>query len=145
MRDLRGGGADDHESGVDVDRGCADGWHRFYGLGRSLRGRRLGCDRGGDCGLALVLKALATENRASLGRLEGDGGLDAALGAVRAGFGARDARGGWPGAVTHGGGPGAARLAGLAALGVVLELLVEEKELFAGGKDELPATVNACQ
>jgi hypothetical protein len=38
---------------------------------------------------------------------------------------------------------GALGLAGLTALRVVLELFVEEKELFAGGEDELTTTVYA--
>jgi hypothetical protein len=34
-------------------------------------------------------------------------------------------------------------LAGLTALGVVLELLVLEEELFAGGEDEFAAAIGA--
>jgi hypothetical protein len=36
-------------------------------------------------------------------------------------------------------------LTGLAALGLVLELFVEEKELFPGGKNEVGAAVDAGQ
>jgi hypothetical protein len=37
------------------------------------------------------------------------------------------------------------RFAGFAALGFVLELLVVEEQLFAGGKNKLGATVDAGQ
>lgn len=74
--DLRGFGK---RGGCGV--GCGDGGED----GR--RGGWLGC----GCGAGLHLEALAAEDGASLRGLEGDGGFDAALRAVGAGFGAGEA------------------------------------------------------
>ncbi len=94
------------------------------------------------CGRLLVLEALTAKHGPPLRRLEGNGGLHAALRALGASLGPRR-----PAAAGLPPGRTAARcpleLAGLASLGVVLELLVEEEKLFAGGEDELTATVCA--
>ena len=108
-------------------------------------------DRGSICGdqlcgcscdsrSALALEALAAEDGASLCGLEGYGGLDAALGAVGAGLGTGEASRSRTRARTHAC-TGAFGLARFAALGVVLELLIEEKELFAGGEDEFSTAI----
>jgi hypothetical protein len=72
-----------------------------------------------------------------LGRLEGDRSFLAALRAHSGGF---DALVALP--AQH---VGAFRLAGLAALGFVLEAFVREEELFAGGEHEFGAAVDALQ
>ena len=73
-----------------------------------------------------ALEALPAKDGAPLGWLEGDGGLDAALGALGAGLGARKPGCRWSG-TSSGRGACPCRLTGLTALRVVLELLVEEK------------------
>src|SRR5579884_3008242 len=96
----------------------------------------------GSCGgCAALLEALAAEHRAPLRGLERDRGFLAASRATGAGFhlvvsGRRAAR-------SHAQRALALRLAGLAAFGFVLELLIVEKELFAGRKDEVRPAVNA--
>jgi hypothetical protein len=60
---------------------------------------------------------------------------------MRAGLGPRNASGSWASARQA----STAALTGLAPLGVVFELFVEEKELFAGSKDELITAVLACK
>ena len=98
--------------------------------------------RAGHHGRAsLLLKALAAEYRAALRGFEWDGSFDAAGRADGAGLGTRDAGGGGP-AARGTGGADALSLARFAALGIVLELFVEEKDLFAGGEDELTAAVS---
>jgi hypothetical protein len=88
------------------------------------------------------LEALAAEHRPSLSGLEGYRGLDTALRAFGARLCARETSRNRTRARTH---PhaGTLGLARLAALGVVLELFVEEKELFAGSEDELSTTISA--
>ena len=100
--------------------------------------------RHGGGGGALGLEAFAAEDGASLGGLEGDGGLFAAGGAVGAGL----HLGVLALAVSVGMEAelfGAFGLAGLAALGLVLELLVVEEELFAGGENEIGTAVDALE
>ena len=82
----------------------------------------------------VLLKARAAQHRPALRRLEGNGGLRAALRARRARLGPhplRSAR--------------ALRLALLAVFGVVLELFIVEKELLAGRKNKLGAAVDTLQ
>jgi len=102
--------------------------------------------RSGRGGGLLLREAFAAENGAALRGAEGDCGLLAALGTGGAGFDASvvvsvpvalKARGGEH---SH-----ALGLAGFAALGFVLELLVVEEQLFARGKNKLGATVDAGQ
>jgi hypothetical protein len=87
-----------------------------------------------------LLEALAAKNRPALRWLKGDGGLLAASGAVGPSF--------HPGTSSRAGcshGNGTFGLAGLATLGLVLELFIVEKKLFPGRKDEVGATVNALE
>ena len=86
------------------------------------------------------MEAFAAEHRASLRRLEGDGGLLAAGGTGRfcldlvvaaIATGAYLCR--------------TFAFAGLAALGFILELFVVEEKLFAGGKNEIGPTINALE
>src|SRR5207302_2849861 len=117
--------------------GADGGWHKCRSAGLH---RRCLCSLARRLRLALVLEALAAEHRATLGRLKRNGGRDAALGTLRPRLHTRDACGGGVagvGARSHG---ASARLAGLAALGVVFELLVQEEQLFPGGEYELAAT-----
>jgi len=100
--------------------------------------------RSGGGHVSLLGETFATEDRTALRRLERDGGFFAALGAGSARF--------HPGKVvriTRGLRGGKNRdplgLAGLAAFGLVFELLVVEKQLFSGGEDELSAAVDAGQ
>ena len=92
----------------------------------------------------LRLKALPAENRPTLGRLKRNGRLHPTCRAVGARLRSRKARRRRSASSTRRN-AGTARFAGLTALGVVLELLVKEKQLFPGGKDELPTTVIASQ
>ena len=93
-------------------------------------------------GLPPLLKAFTAEDRASLCGLEWHRGFLAARRTNRAGFDPEMA------ALScrccpqyrH-----PLRLAGLAPLGFVLELLVVEKQLFPSRKDEVRAAVNALQ
>ena len=91
-----------------------------------------------------TLKAFAAENRAALRRLEGHGGFFPALRAcgasldlrVRAAIALRGRR-------AEDGNPfGFARLA---AFGFVLKLLVVEKQLFSGRKNEIGSAVDALE
>jgi hypothetical protein len=100
----------------------------------------------GRGGSLLLHEALAAEDRAVLRGAKRDRGLLTALGTGGAGFdpgvvvsatAALRARGGEDG---H-----ALGLAGFTALGFVLELLVVEKQLFAGGENKLGAAVDAGQ
>ena len=110
-------------------------------------GRDVSCGCGGGSvsrdsvvrGGSLGLEALAAEDGAALGWFEWDCCFDAAFGAMSACFSARDSGG--CGSATRAACGSSLRFAWLAALGIVLELLVEEEELFAGGKDKLSATI----
>jgi hypothetical protein len=90
----------------------------------------------------LVRKALAAEDRAALGRAKRDRSLLATLGANRLGLNARElmsvAR--TLRARKNGDAP---RLAILATLRLILEILVAKKDLFPGGKHEFPAAIDA--
>ena len=98
---------------------------------------------GGLCGCAgraALLEAFAAEHRTSLCWLEGDGGFLAAMRAVRARlhlliaiYGSRANR------------SDALGFARLATFGLVLELLVVEKELFAGSEEKLRAAIDALE
>jgi len=96
---------------------------------------------GGSGLLSLLLEALAAEDRPSLCRLEGNGGLLAALRTGSAGFrfvgylsGRRRAQYGNSLRLTH-----------LAAFRFVLELLVVEKQLFACSKNKIGSAVDTLQ
>jgi hypothetical protein len=78
------------------------------------------------------LKATAAKHRPALSGLEWDGGFGPALGTGGAGFGTHLLISAKP-----------LRLARFAALGVVFELFVLEKDLFACGEDKFGAAVNA--
>jgi len=85
---------------------------------------------------ASLLEALPAKNRPSLSWFEGHSRLLAAARTISPGLNPRPA--------TNSGrsqGSAAFRLAALTALGFVLELLVVEKQLFTGGKDEVGATI----
>ena len=98
-------------------------------------------DRCSDIG-ALCLETLAAEHRTPLRRLERNSCLDAARGAMSPRLRSRDAGRCRAGASVHAR-AGAPTLARLAPLWVVLELFIEEEELFAGSKDKVAATVDA--
>src|SRR5690348_12949757 len=85
-----------------------------------------------------LLKAFAAVNRATLRRFEGDRGLLPTLRTGRLGFASLES-------VSLTCTIRALRLAPLAPLGLVLEALVGEKHLFAGGEDELGTTFSALQ
>jgi len=89
-------------------------------------------------------ETFAAQDWPPLGWPERDGGLFAALGARSPGFNPREmlrvALGGWGGEDGH-----ALRLAGLTALGFVLELFIVEKQLFPRGEDEVGTAVDARQ
>ena len=87
---------------------------------------------------APLLKAFAAVNRATLRRFEGDGGLLPTLRTGRLGFASLES-------VSLTCTISAPRLAPLAPLGLVLEALVGEKHLFAGGEDELSTTFSALE
>jgi hypothetical protein len=109
-------------------------------LGRGIHGNR-GSDARRD---ALELEAGTAKDRAALRRLEGDGGFYAAGGALGAGFGARERQSRDIGAsACNSSQPGAPGFAKLAALGIVLELLIEKKELLAGSKNKFIAAIAA--
>ena len=90
------------------------------------------------------MEAFATEDGASLGGLEGDGGLFAAGGAIGAGLHlgvlALAGRVGLQAELF-----GAFGLAAFAAFGFVLELFVVEEELLAGGEDEVRTAVDTFE
>jgi hypothetical protein len=104
--------------------------------------RAAGLGAGGSFSLG---EAFPAKNGAALRGAEGHSGIFAALGAGGASF--------YPGVVVSlaaGRGSGAEngyalRLASLAALGFVFELLVVEKQLFAGGEDEFRTAIAAGQ
>ena len=83
---------------------------------------------------AFLLEATATQYRTTLGRLEGDGRFRSALRADRSRF--RASRAG------TGSAPGFALLA---PLGVILELLVEEKQLLTGSEHEIVPAVHTFE
>jgi len=87
-----------------------------------------------------LLEAFPAKHRPSLRRTEGNRGFLPALRAVRFRF--RAHRRGVTAATAA---LRAFRLATFAALGFVLEPLVGEKHLFAGGKDELSAALRTLQ
>ena len=99
--------------------------------------------RSGGGGGLLLREAFAAEDGAVLRGAEGDRSLLATLGTGGSSFDASVVVGiAWSGGGEHGHALG---LTGLAALGLVLELFVEEKELFPGGKNEVGAAVDAGQ
>lgn len=100
--------------------------HDSRGLEAELAGLT---DRG-----ALLLKAAPAQNGTALSRLEGDGGFRAALRANGACLRAHRAGAGCP-----------FGLALFAALGVVLELLVEEEELLTRSEHEIVPAVHAFE
>jgi hypothetical protein len=92
-----------------------------------------------------VREALAAEHRSSLSRTERHGRLLAALRADRSRFNARVVprlRRVLVHRIQNG---HALRLAELAALGFVLELLVVKEELFPGSENEAGTTVDAAK
>jgi hypothetical protein len=97
-----------------------------------------GC--GSDSRSAFALEALAAEDGTPLRWFEGYGGLDAALGAVGASLSTGEASGSRTRSRTHTC-TGAFGLARFASFGVVLELFIEEKELFAGSEDKLSTAI----
>src|SRR5450631_538806 len=91
---------------------------------------------GGGAGGFPAQEAFAAVNRASLGRFEGNRGLTAALRALRGSFGfgktgSRRTR--------------ALGLAGLATLGLVLEVLVVEEVLFSRCENEIRVAIDAFE
>jgi hypothetical protein len=94
---------------------------------------------GGAHGAAL-LETFAAEDRAALGGPERNGGFLAALRAR--GFGFRADR---RSACASSNALGALGFAGFAALGLVLEAFIGEEHLFAGGENELGATLRTLQ
>jgi hypothetical protein len=118
---------------------------------RLLKAAHLHVSRGwlatlsGASGGPFLRKAFAAENGAALCGAEGNSCL---LAALRAGGSSFDTRITAPVAARRrsGGEDGhALGLADLAALGLVLELFVEEEELFPGSKDKVRAAVDAGQ
>src|ERR1700674_3473359 len=103
---------------------------------------RSGRSGGGD--VPLLGKTFAAEHRPALRGAEGHGSLLATLGAgstgLHAGVVVSVARNWGSGEDSH-----ALGLAGLTALGLVLELLVVKEELFARGEHELGAAVDTGQ
>jgi hypothetical protein len=83
---------------------------------------------------AVLLEAGTAKHRSTLRRFERHSGFYAAFRTCGSSLGAN------PLAAAN-----SLRFALLAALGVVLELLVEEEDLFAGSKNKLGATVDALQ
>ena len=109
-----------------MGRECAKDDSRKKSRSASYWGR----GRGGRRKLRLLLETGAAENGPALRGLEWDRSFSAA------------GRAGGSGLRTHAAAAGALCLALLAMLGVVLELFVVEKQLFAGGEHELrPAIV----
>jgi hypothetical protein len=99
--------------------------------------------RSGGGGGLLLREAFAAEDGAVLRGAEGDRSLLATLGTGGSSFDASVVVGiAWSGGGENGYALG---LTGLAALGLVLELFVEEKELFPGGKNEVGTAVDAGQ
>jgi hypothetical protein len=105
----------------------------------SIRGDQFGsCSR--DSRSAFALEALAAEDGTSLCGFKGYGCLDTAFGAMSASLSAGEASRSRTRTRAHAC-TGAFGLARFASLGVVLELFVEEKELFAGSEDELSTAI----
>jgi len=102
-----------------------------------------GCFLSGS-GLPTSLKALATEDRPPLSRLEWDGGFFPALraGSPSFDFGIRGS-GTWSGCSTEHG--DAFGLTGLAPFGFVLELFVVEEQLFSGREHEVGPAIDALE
>ncbi len=95
----------------------------------------------GCSGLSLLLEAFPAEDRPSLCRLEGNGGLLAALRTGSTGFrfvGYLSRRG----CTQYG---NSLRLTYLAAFRFVLKLLIVEKQLFACGKNKVATAVDTLQ
>ena len=88
------------------------------------------------------LETFATQHRTPLRRLKGDGRVLTASGTGGAGLHLLEIAAA-PAFVSHG--SSALGLAIFAALGLVLELLVVEEELFAGGEDEIITAIDAFQ
>src|ERR1035437_6709859 len=107
---------------------------RFAHSGRFHSDRLLA---GGGSALGFsAQEALAAVNRASLGRFEGNRGLAAALRALRGGFGFRK---------TGSRRTLALGLAGLAPLGLILEILVVEEVLFSRCEYKIRAAIHAFE
>jgi len=87
---------------------------------------------GGHRVLAGTGEAEAAQNGAAILGLEGDCSVGAAIGAGDAHFNTRTGRA-----------MGAFGVAGLAMLGVVLELFLVEESLFAGREEEFDAAIDA--
>jgi hypothetical protein len=113
----------------------AAGCDSFEGLTRQFNLRR----RAGSANRSPVLKALAAEYGTSLRGLEGNGRLFATLRANRFGFDSLN------GCRTRIGALRAICFARLASLGFVLEALIGEKHLFAGGKYEFSSALGTLQ
>jgi hypothetical protein len=90
-------------------------------------------------------EAFATEDWPALRGSKRDGGIFATLGASGAGFDARV----WVSVAARRGrrveNCYALGLAGFAALGLILELLIVEEQLFAGGEDKFRAAIDTGQ
>jgi len=91
---------------------------------------------GGRRGTFPVQEALPAKDRTPLGGLEGNCGLPAALRTGGHGFHFGEA----PGTRTL-----ALVLAGFAALGLILEVLVMEEMLFSRGENKIGATIHALE
>ena len=89
----------------------------------------------------LALKALTAKHWPPLRRLERNGRLDATLRTFGARLGARKPSRSWPRAGLQSS-ASPLGLARLTAFRVVLELLVEKKELFPSGEDEFTTTIS---
>src|ERR1700733_3730693 len=119
----------------------ADGRVLSTGSGNHLCGGR--CSNESTCGRgALALEALPAKHGPPLGRLERNSCFNAARRTFGARLCTRKSSRSRPCARLEGG-AGAFGLARLTAFRVVLELFVEEKELFPGGEDELTTTICA--
>jgi hypothetical protein len=91
---------------------------------------------GGGAGGFAAQEAFAAVNRASLGRFEGNRGFTAALRALRGGFGFGK---------TGSRRTGALGLAGLATLGLILEVLVVEEVLFSRCENKIRVAIHAFE
>jgi hypothetical protein len=92
----------------------------------------------------LLRETLAAEDGATLGWAEGDSGFFATLRTYRTGFDPREMmripQALWVRKNGH-----TLGLAVLAALGLILEVLIAEKDLFPGSKNELAPAIDAGQ
>ena len=129
----------------------AAGWREFFGEespenwpGRTGAFGYRDCFKLCGSSLPTSLKALAAEDRASLGRLEGDGGFFSAL---RAGGASFDFRVGGAAALRGHRAEDSYtfRLTGFAAFGLVLELLVVEEQLCSGRENKVGPAVDALE